>query len=310
MPPRMHHDEVDVDADLAARLIARQFSDLAALPLRLVEPWGTDHGVWRLGDEFVVRLPRIDWAAGQPEKEAHWLPVLADHLPVFLPEPVGLGEPDLGYPFHWAIHRWLPGELAFADRIVDPHEFARDLAAVVVALGTVPIDDAPPPHGRARPLADYDVATRDAIERCRSLIDVDAALEVWEDALSAPAATGPGRWVQGDLDGNCLVADGRLSGIVDWGSACVGDLAVDIAVVWSSLFTPATAGTFLDIVEPDEATVRRARGVVVNQCCMALPYYVDTYPLIIERSRHKLQRLGIDVRPCADQVTNGTRPHS
>ena len=295
MPVRMHHDEVEVDEQLVARLLARQFPQLATLPLRIVQPWGTDHAVWRLGDEFVLRFPRIDWAAGQPAKEARWLPFLAPHLPVAVPEPIALGEPDCGYPFHWAVHRWLPGELAAPERIADPEAFATDLARVVLALGTVPIDDGPPPHGRARPLTDYDAATRDAIERCRGTIDADAALAVWADAVAAPPATDTTRrWVQGDLDGNCLVVDGRLSGIVDWGAACVGDVAVDVAVVWSMLFTPAAARRFLSVVDPDDATLRRARGVVVSQCAMALPYYVGTYPLIIERCLHKLQRLGID----------------
>ncbi len=289
----MHHDEVDVDEALVARLLDRQFPELADRPLTIVEPWGTDHAVWRLGDDLVVRLPRIDWAASQPEREARWLPILAPHLPVAVPTPVALGTPDLGYPFPWAVHRWLPGTLATPERIADPVDFARQLADVVVSLRAVPTDDAPPARGRARPLADYDAATRDAIERCCDLVDTAAALTVWEDALAAPPFDGPGGWVQGDLDGNCLVDGGRLSGLVDWGSACAGDPAVDVAVVWSTLFTDRSGEAFLDAVRPDEATIRRARGAVVSQACMALPYYRGTYPLIVERSRHKLERLGV-----------------
>lgn len=100
-------------------------------------------------------------------------------------------------------------------------------------------------------------------------------------------------WVQGDLEGNCLVRDGRLCGIVDWGSACASDPAVDIQVVWSPLFTDESRGAFLDALDVDDATLMRSRGAAINQACAALPYYRDTYPLIVERSWHKLAALGV-----------------
>jgi aminoglycoside phosphotransferase (APT) family kinase protein len=78
----MHDDEVEVDEILVRRLLDQQFPDLAGGRLVIVEPWGTDHAIWRLGDDFVVRFPRIHWAQTQPDKEATWLPVLARHLPV------------------------------------------------------------------------------------------------------------------------------------------------------------------------------------------------------------------------------------
>ena len=97
----------------------------------------------------------------------------------------------------------------------------------------------------------------------------------------------------GDLEGNCLVTSGHLCGLVDWGSACAGDPAVDLQVVWSPLFTVASRSMFLDALDVDEATVTRSRGAAIHQACSALPYYLDTYPLIVERSLHKLAALGV-----------------
>jgi aminoglycoside phosphotransferase (APT) family kinase protein len=290
---RMHADEVDVDEDLVSRLVGAQFPDLAALPLAVVEPWGTDNAIWRLGPDLVVRLPRIHWATGQPQKEETWLPRLAAHLPVAIPEPVAIGEPGFDYPYRWALHRWLPGLPAALERMSDPTTFAHDLVAVVRALNAVPVDGAPPAHNRARPLAEYDDATRRAIDRASHLIDAAAALTAWEDALAAPAHHGPPVWVHGDLEGNCILTDGRLSGLVDWGSACAGDPAVDVQVVWSPLFTENSRRAFLKALDVDDATLARSRGAAVNQACAALPYYLDTYPLIVDRSLHKLAALGI-----------------
>lgn len=293
MTTRMHDDEIDIDDGLVHGLLVSQMPDVARRPLRAVAPWGTDHAIWRLGDDLVVRLPRIRWAAGQPQLEAIWLPRLAPHLPVAIPEPVAVGDPTDGYPFRWAVHRWIPGEAATLDRLDDPTAFALALAAVLRALHGVSTDGAPPARGRARPLADYDAETRMAIHAARHLVDADAATAVWEDALDAPHHEGLPVWVQGDLEGNCLVAGGRLAGIVDWGSACAGDPAVDVQVVWSPLFTESSRQAFLTALDVDHATIRRSRGAAIHQACMALPYYLTTYPEIVERSRHKLAVLGV-----------------
>jgi aminoglycoside phosphotransferase (APT) family kinase protein len=296
---RMHADEVEVSDALVRRLLADQLPHLAERPLTIVEPWGTDNAIWRLGDDLVVRLPRIRSAAGQVEREAAWLPRLAPHLPVAVPRPVAVGEPGAGYPYRWAVHRWIPGEGAALDRLADPVAFALDLAGAVRHLRAVPAAGAPAARGRARPLRDYDDATRWAIDSAAHLIDATAATAVWEEALAAPRHAGPAVWVQGDLEGNCLVRDGRLCGIVDWGCACAGDPAVDVQVVWSPLFTDDSRRAFLDALDVDDATLARSRGAAVNQACAALPYYLRTYPLIVERSWHKLAALGISPRPAA-----------
>ena len=289
----MHEHEAEIDEALVRRLLAAQMPGLAALPLVIVEPWGTDNAIWRLGDDLVVRLPRIDGARGQVDKEAQWLPLIAPHLSVEVPQPVAVGEPAIGYPYRWGVHRWIDGESARSERMHDPVEFASDLARAVRQLQAMPIDGAPPPRHRARPLADYDTPTRRAIEGAAHLIDAAAALAVWEDALDAPAFDGPAVWVHADLEGNCLLSDGRLCGIVDWNSACLGDPAVDVQVVWSPLFTDESRSVFLDELGVDDATVRRSKGAAVNQACAALPYYLGTYPLIVERSWHKLAAIGV-----------------
>lgn len=213
-------------------------------------------------------------------------------VPVRVPEPIALGVPALGYPYDWAVHRWLPGRSASLE-LVDADGFARDLAAVVLALREIPVDGGPPARGRARPAADYDRATRSAIGSAAHLIDVDAATATWEAALDAAPASRMS-WVHGDLEGNCLVDEGRLTGLIDWGSTSVGDPAVDVQVIWSPLFTAATREAFLGLVDADEDEVARSRGAAIHQACAALPYYLGTHPLIVERSLHKLRALGVE----------------
>lgn len=54
----MHVDELDIDEGLVRRLITDQFPHWAGLPLRRVEPLGTVNAIFRLGDEYSVRLAR------------------------------------------------------------------------------------------------------------------------------------------------------------------------------------------------------------------------------------------------------------
>src|SRR5258705_12880898 len=93
--------------------------------LRRWERAGSDHVIYRLGDCLAVRLPRGDWAAGQARKEHAWLPRVAPHLPLAVPTPVGLGEAALGYPWSWAVARWLGGEARAAAQLPDSGETGR-----------------------------------------------------------------------------------------------------------------------------------------------------------------------------------------
>jgi aminoglycoside phosphotransferase (APT) family kinase protein len=289
----MHQDEVDVEEPLVHHLLSTQLPDLANRPLTKVEPWGTDNAVWRLGEDLVVRLPRIHWASGQVDLETAWLPRLASFLPVALPEPVAVGHPDHRYPWRWGVYRWLPGDAAGPSTIDDPIRFAIDLAEVVRALGAIPTHGAPAARNRARPVQAYNEETLLIIDSVKNLIDADAARSVWEAALAAAPHQGSPVWVQGDLEGNCIVRDGHLSGIVDWGSACAGDPAVDVQVVWSPLFTEESRRVFVQTLDIDDGTLVRSRGAVIHQACAALGYYMGTYPLIVERSWHKLAAVGV-----------------
>src|SRR5262245_7474288 len=225
--PKMHADEVATDVALVQRLLDSQFPQWAGLTITPVESGGTDHAIYRVGDDLVARLPRIHWAIEQAEKERVWLPRLAPHLPLAIPEPVGWGEPGAGYPYNWSVCTWLHGENATVDRIVDLDRFVDDLVAFIRALRAIDTTDAPRTQ-RSGPLADRDTATRAALARLDGWIDVDGARRVWDEALAAPVWDAPLVWMHGDLTSNNLIArDGRLYGVIDFGSLGLGDPACD-----------------------------------------------------------------------------------
>ena len=73
--------------------------------MRPVDTLGADHALYRLGEDLVVRLPRVAGVTGPAAKEAEWLPRLAPHPPLAVPVPVGRGRPAQGYPCTWSVYR-------------------------------------------------------------------------------------------------------------------------------------------------------------------------------------------------------------
>ncbi|KRF20897.1 hypothetical protein ASG90_00245 [Nocardioides sp. Soil797] len=152
----MHENEIEISDEQVRRLVGDQFPEWAGLPVRRLPPVGTDNQLFRLGDELLVRMPRIDWAADSAEWEHTWLPRLAPHLSLPIPAPVALGVPGEGYPFHWTVVPWLDGEGPNA-RNIDPEEWARSLGAFVSATRQIPGMDAPAKtEGRGGPLTALD----------------------------------------------------------------------------------------------------------------------------------------------------------
>jgi aminoglycoside phosphotransferase (APT) family kinase protein len=104
---RMHVDELEIDEALVRRLLGEQFPEWVDLPLRRIEPTGTDSAIFRLGDELSARLARREGPTQPGGKEFEWLPRLAPLLPIEIPVPVAQGDPTRDYPWFWEIHRWV-----------------------------------------------------------------------------------------------------------------------------------------------------------------------------------------------------------
>jgi len=295
----MHADEVDTDVSLVRRLLAAQFPQWAGLPIEPVESAGTVNAIYRLGDDMVVRLPRVRRWVRALEEECEWLPKLAPHRPLAVPEPLAKGDPGEGYPFSWAIYRWLDGDTWGKDRVRDLCEAAEDLAQFITALRRIDTAGAPAPQPRGSrgTLTERDPFVREAIAASHGLIDTDAVSAAWGAALQAPAWDGAPVWVHGDLSrpGNLLVSGGRLSAVIDFGGLSVGaDPARELIAAWS-LFSGESRETFRAALSVDDATWARGRGWALTSV-IAVPYYVETNPVIFAEARHTIEEALADHR--------------
>lgn len=284
---KIHADQLEMDDLLVRRLVAEQFPHWAELPVTAVASSGTENAIYRLGDEMAVRLPQRPVESDQLEKLAHWLPRLAPHLPLPIPELLGRGEPSREFPAAWSIVQWMDGEEARPERMADPVEAARKLAGFVQALIAIDATGGPEPGAhnfwRGVPLAARDAITRRCIRESEGLVDTEAVRRAWEQDLGAPAWDRPPTWLHGDLaPDNVLLAGGRLSAVIDWGGLGVGDPAIELLPAWN-LFPGASRDAYREALGLDHATWLRGRGLALSTAIVSLPYYNDTIPI---RAKH------------------------
>ncbi|OEJ21292.1 phosphotransferase [Streptomyces agglomeratus] len=288
----MHPDMHPIDDGLVRRLIAEQFPQWAGLAVKRWPSGGTVNAMYRLGDDMVVRLPLVRGGAEDVLMEQEWLPRLAPHLPMRIPEVLGAGEPAQGYPWSWSVYRWLAGELPEAGALSAPVLLAEDLAAFVAAMRSVTLPNAPAAH-RGGPVASLDAETQAAMKELRAIpqeeVDCDAAAAVWKQALQAPGWDEPPVWLHADLmPGNLLVDDGRLAAVIDFGCTGVGDPACDLFPAWNLL--PADAReVFREALAVDDATWIRGRGRTLSEALISLPYYRRTNPAMARNARHVIR---------------------
>ncbi len=295
---KLHNDEVDIDTDLVRRLVAEQFPPLRDLPVSEFESTGTVNAIYRLGDEFSVRLPRVQrWASGV-EQECKWLPLLAPSLTLQVPEPIAKALPTGYYPFPWAIFRWIDGHTYAPDLIDDERRAAADLAQFVAELRSndLPAMDDQTPYSGRPPLAEQDADVRTWIAQSGDLIDGPAVTAAWEDALQSPAWDGTCAWIHSDLvPPNLLVKAGRLRAVIDFGATGLGDPATDLNPAWS-VFGRAGRSVFRDLVGADDDIWRRGRGIAISQAVGLVPYYVVTNPALSALGRRMLREILADFR--------------
>ena len=276
--------EVEVDVARARALVGAQFPELAGAPMRQLAT-GWDNVVHLVDERWVFRFPRRAVAVPGIEREIDVLPRLAPNLPLPVPLPRFVGEPEGDYPWPWFGAAHLRGvELAEsgwsdAERVIVGAEvgaFLRELHAGRLAgrVGpTLPVD----------PMRRADMPFRVAATRKR-LVDL-AAMRLWEptnevDALLADASNLPPpprtSVLHGDLHvRHVLVDGGHVTGIIDWGDVCVGDPSIDLSLAYGSRLGDSRSALVEAYGPIDGLTELRARVIAVFLAAALLAYADD-----------------------------------
>jgi aminoglycoside phosphotransferase (APT) family kinase protein len=135
--------DVEIGEERARCLIARQFPGLAPAQIELLGI-GWDNAAFLVNGNLVFRFPRRQIGAGLIERECRILPMLAPHLPLPVPIPTFVGQPEADYPYPFAGYELIPGttacRLAWSEE--ERRHAAAPLAAFLAALHRIPVPDA------------------------------------------------------------------------------------------------------------------------------------------------------------------------
>ncbi len=257
------NEHINIDSALVTHLINKQFPQWKDLAVKPVAVEGWDNRTFHLGDKMLVRLPSAAEYAPKVKKEQEWLPRLAPLLPLKIPTPLAMGEPDEKYPWSWSVYSWIEGENAAFGRITNLNDFATSLSEFIAALHRIEITDGPIPSLGAFAyiggLKVYDTEARQAFSLLKDQIDAITAIKVWEDGIKTIWQHSP-VWVHGDIGaGNLLVNTGKLSAVIDFGGLAIGDPACDLVIAWK-FFKSETREIFRNKLRLDNATWARGRA--------------------------------------------------
>lgn len=255
--------EIEIDAELARRLLAAQHPDLAHLPVSLVAS-GWDNAIFRLGEDLALRLPRRQLAVDLVRHEQAWLPKLAERLPLAVPAPVRTGAAQDGYPWPWSVIPWIEGETA--DLAAPDADQGEVLGGFFAALHRPAPAEAPRNPYRGVPLARrLETFAARTLGLAGKGWTLDPRIQaIWDDALAAPDDAEP-TWIQGDPHPrNVLVRDGKIVAVIDWGDMAQGDRASDLSAIWMLLpERESRTRAMAACGEVSADTWRRARGWAV-----------------------------------------------
>jgi len=294
----MHDNEIILTEKDVRLLLEQQFPEFALLALSYIKESGTENALFRLGKDYIVRLPRHVLSADAFEKnektldkELKYLPHLAEQLSFAISKPIFKGNHTASYPFSWSISQWNQGHNPPFEQENEYQQLAKDLAQFINELHAIPAEEGPFSR-RGTKLQLLDDETRDALAQLEHDIDVPEALDLWETLKNIPYWPNKPVWIHGDLlPGNILIQDNRLSAIIDFSDLGLGDPACDLVPAWC-LFNKSSRQIFKNnLVNIDENTWLRGKGWALSIALILLPYYKTRSPMMATLARQMLKNI-------------------
>lgn len=232
--------EVEISLELVQTLIAELAPQWAELELSYLAT-GWDNEVYRLGEEYLVRLPRRELGERIGKSERQWLPKLSTETGVIAGEVLFAGCPTNHYPFTFSVTRYVPGVSAATLTRSQRDNYANEFVSLLKQIHSPASDPRPVSSFRGCPLSAVEEKTREQISQLPAEHE-GSALALWERALVAQPYLGPPAWLHGDPHPhNTIVRPEKgqyhLSSLVDYGDLCTGDPASDLGMLWMH-FTP------------------------------------------------------------------------
>ena len=238
---------------------------------------GWDFRVFEVGGKWVFRFPKHEKSVPKLEMELALLPglnLLREHADSPSPHIPGYeyrGSPpgDDGWPFGG--YRKLPGVPAHASEKIDLQSVTKQLGVFLGRLHGYPVSSAQRAGVPKMPdLVDYwhDRALTELETLSADQVDTDEVRRFLADHLPASFA-GSLCLTHNDLYTEHILLDsgsGKVSAIIDWSDAVIGDPAIDFAALYPWLGTSGIQRVLASYSRPiDDQVLARARYLAVGQ---------------------------------------------
>jgi aminoglycoside phosphotransferase (APT) family kinase protein len=227
----------ELSGDVVRHVLHEQFPELAAQSLEYLGS-GWEHEAYLVDHHLVIRFPRYAGVARGFEREERLLTLVASATgpSISVPRITHWGKPSTRFPHNFAGHEMIPGVAADDPSVPETPELADDLGHALTRIHAIPEVAAQTigvPHLAVR--------CRDPLEELHrqigSVPDIkDLAPGPWFWLNAGPRVPanydGAPRFIHNDFSPDHIIVNrttGRLSGIIDWSGAALGDPAQDFA---------------------------------------------------------------------------------
>lgn len=216
--------------------LRRAFPDLNPVEPLKVLGYGFGSIAVETAGGVVFRVARTAEAGRTYAREMQVLPIFKRHMPVAVPEPAWHIDRSPDFPYGVIGYHKLPGEPLDPDCAKSAGKmpaFAAQIAGILLALQRAPLAEFPLSDNFDGRLAAWRVRRRRVMPLLREALTAAEYRKVddWWDAFlnDENMRVYQPTLLHGDLwFGNMLVEDGRITGLIDFQYAAVGDLAHDV----------------------------------------------------------------------------------
>jgi aminoglycoside 2''-phosphotransferase len=237
--------ELPLDARLVRQLLDAQFPILKDSSIVFLRQ-GWDNSAWLVDRQWIFRFPRRLARQVWLESELAVLGLLAERpQPVLVPTPVYRGKPGRQYPCRFMGYRRLEGTPGdhFDIHSIERQTTARRLGELLTQLHSIDLESAAANgvqsfESTAHEAVDDVVAMRDTVlpRLPEELVPVCAPF--LHGTCTLPRAEVE-RWslIHSDLVDEHVLFDagGRVTGVIDWGDACLSNPAFDFGGLFAWL---------------------------------------------------------------------------
>jgi aminoglycoside phosphotransferase (APT) family kinase protein len=189
------------------------------------------------------------------------------------------------------VQTWLPGRTGDEDDPSGEVTFASDLAEFIAAVRAIGTRGRTfTGRGRGGDLKDHDDEMHTCLRQSEGLLDVRHLTRMWAAFRELPRDA-PDVMSHGDLTpGNVLTASGRLAGVLDVGSYCAADPALDLISAWN-LLGDRPRQVLRTALRCTSLEWERSKAWAFQQAMGLVWYYADSNPVMSRLGRTTLDRI-------------------